>query len=509
MTGAIANAATRTALSGGAFADNLFASIPDVIGNTIGSTIAQGIAAASAQSAREGDFGDVQLSGHPMLSWFGGISIDDITAAYYETLGEYHREHPIVVTGARMSEGEMAFYDSNHEAYAWARRLGLTGVFREHGVWDALADYQRSPVGSNVLSLVGRVRSISSTDWLRTVMPRTPDGVRAPVTAPANAQSNGWDGFWLGQLEANQRHAGSYVQTRQGIDHHLGILNYDPLAQGALFAYDVTTGMSLGGSDTISSIAYAFGDPAGRIAQPVADAIDYLIDTTPAQGWRDFSGLAAREWRDGADWLRDSNYIERRILAGRVGGAGGAGAIIARGVIGRAFRGANERFEGAGTTVHVADRVIVDLDLRSTSLSFDTPHLGGFERTAGTLQANAGPVRFATPQGATLEEIAQIQAYVSNSNNASLAGSLSPTGRVSTEGALRIEASRQAALERARAEAAGAPYIGHAGHVPDTTWTGNPRPHSWMDLTPRVNSSLGGQAARYPVGYRPTMFIFE
>ena len=107
------------------------------------------------------------------------------------------------------------------------------------------------------------------------------------------------------------------------------------------------------------------------------------------------------------------------------------------------------------------------------------------------------------------KEIAQIQAYVNGSNEALEAGYLSPSGRVSTKGALRTDASLAAAEERARAAAQGVPYEGHAGHVPDTTWTGNPDPYRWLDLTPRVNSSLGGQAVHYPVGYRPTVFIFK
>jgi hypothetical protein len=51
-------------------------------------------------------------------------------------------------------------------------------------------------------------------------------------------------------------------------------------------------------------------------------------------------------------------------------------------------------------------------------------------------------------------------------------------------------------------------YSGQAGHVPDTTWTGEPEPYTWLDLTPRVNASLGGQAVHYPIGYRPTGFEF-
>ena len=83
---------------------------------------------------------------------------------------------------------------------------------------------------------------------------------------------------------------------------------------------------------------------------------------------------------------------------------------------------------------------------------------------------------------------------------------LSPSGRVSTKGALRIEASAAAAAERARAAAAGTPYVGQVGHVPDTTWTGTAVGREWQDQIQRVNASLGGSSRAYPIGYRPTIF---
>lgn len=152
---------------------------------------------------------------------------------------------------------------------------------------------------------------------------------------------------------------------------------------------------------------------------------------------------------------------------------------------------------------------VVDLGLDSSRYSLNAPLLQGFENATGTIAGRVGPVRFKVPEGTTPEELAQFEAYVAGSNDALMAGALSSTGRVGTQGALRGEASLAAAQERARAAAAGAPYTGHAGHVPDTTWTGNPQPHSWLDLSRRVNSSLGGQATRYPVGYKPTIFILE
>ena len=35
-----------------------------------------------------------------------------------------------------------------------------------------------------------------------------------------------------------------------------------------------------------------------------------------------------------------------------------------------------------------------------------------------------------------------------------------------------------------------------------------PEPHSWLDLDPKVNLSIGGQANKYPIGYKPTEFKF-
>ena len=85
---------------------------------------------------------------------------------------------------------------------------------------------------------------------------------------------------------------------------------------------------------------------------------------------------------------------------------------------------------------------------------------------------------------------------------------MSPTGRVSTKGKLRQEASRAARKEGKRAADNGEAYKVHVGHVPDTTWMGQPNPHSWLDLDPKVNMSIGGQANKYPIGYKPTKFKF-
>ena len=118
------------------------------------------------------------------------------------------------------------------------------------------------------------------------------------------------------------------------------------------------------------------------------------------------------------------------------------------------------------------------------------------------------PVEFKAPPNATPYQIQQVKDYVDGCNQALKDGALSSTGRVSTAGDLRRQASSAARSEKVRAAQANIPYSGHVGHVPDTTWTGTPQPYLWLDLDPTVNTSLGGQSTKYPVGYKPAIFIF-
>ncbi|RSN92343.1 hypothetical protein, partial [Acinetobacter pittii] len=127
----------------------------------------------------------------------------------------------------------------------------------------------------------------------------------------------------------------------------------------------------------------------------------------------------------------------------------------------------------------------------------------------GPYPENVGPVWIRPPEGATLEQIDQINRYIIGSNEAIAANALSSTGRVSTKGQLRRAASKAALDERALAYQEGRAYIGHVGHVPDTTWMGTAQPYSWLDLDARINMSIGGQAPQYPIGYKPTIFLFD
>jgi hypothetical protein len=70
---------------------------------------------------------------------------------------------------------------------------------------------------------------------------------------------------------------------------------------------------------------------------------------------------------------------------------------------------------------------------------------------------------------------------------------IGPVTVQSTAGLLRSQASEAARLERLRAAQAGEPYLGQAGHVPDTALTGlaDP-PDGWLDMPGTVNNVIGG-----------------
>lgn len=66
-----------------------------------------------------------------------------------------------------------------------------------------------------------------------------------------------------------------------------------------------------------------------------------------------------------------------------------------------------------------------------------------------------------------------------------------------TKGALRIEASRLAQLERDRALQAGTPYGGQVGHIPDTAVTGQANPPcGWLDMPGTTNQRAGAPGPR-------------
>src|SRR5262249_39319220 len=62
-----------------------------------------------------------------------------------------------------------------------------------------------------------------------------------------------------------------------------------------------------------------------------------------------------------------------------------------------------------------------------------------------------------------------------------------------TAGTLRSQASAAARTERLRAQRAGNPYQGQAGHVPDTAISGKPvPPGGWLDMAGTSNNVAGG-----------------
>jgi RHS repeat-associated protein len=132
------------------------------------------------------------------------------------------------------------------------------------------------------------------------------------------------------------------------------------------------------------------------------------------------------------------------------------------------------------------------------------------QNAAGHAAAMTGEVVFRPNAGMTAAERDSMRAATEAFEASREAGHLHPDGRQSTQGTLRDQADVEAARERRRAAQDGAPYQGAAGHIPDTTWTGVAAPPGgWMDLPHSVNSSMGAQSRRYPVGFRPTKFVYR
>ena len=145
----------------------------------------------------------------------------------------------------------------------------------------------------------------------------------------------------------------------------------------------------------------------------------------------------------------------------------------------------------------------------TTSGGEGTPPKGGGDGKGGDgSDPMSGPVIFYPRKNATEAEMKEYREYVAGCNRALEAGALSPSGRVPTTGTeLGRQATKAAQLERkAHPEKYPSSDV-VAGHVPDSTWMGQPEPHEWQAMSRKVNSSLGGQNKRYPVGYKPTIFL--
>ncbi len=114
---------------------------------------------------------------------------------------------------------------------------------------------------------------------------------------------------------------------------------------------------------------------------------------------------------------------------------------------------------------------------------------------AGVLVHNSSApksyVDMSTANANSAEAVADLKEYARRSNE--IIDELGPQTVVSTKGSLRKAASKDARAERRRAAAAGTPYQGQAGHVPDTAVTGQAAPPGgYLDMRGNSNSIAGG-----------------
>ena len=109
--------------------------------------------------------------------------------------------------------------------------------------------------------------------------------------------------------------------------------------------------------------------------------------------------------------------------------------------------------------------------------------------------------------GRTPEEITALTEYATRSNE--WLAQNGPQTIQSTKGSLRSQASKAARIERRRAEKAGTPYQGQAGHVPDTAVTGMAvPPGGWLDMAGVSNNAAGGLLG-HRVGQRIDFYTID
>lgn len=312
-------------------------------------------------------------------------------------------------------------------------------------------------------------------------------------------------------------------------------------------AYDPTLGRfvsadSWGGTaaQPLSANAYAYGldnplaytDPSGHIGKAINFVLSnpgLLIMMIPAIGEAYALGCAitGQDLITGQQLSTGERFLYALGAAGLVGRLGGELAGVGGRFLAAAGRSLGEGMRAFSSGEHMATELAGaerafgegmramgagERELGGAATGADTGAEAGAERQAADAAAGdramSGPVEFSNHEGASPEQMAQYQRYVEVGNEARDAGALSRTGRVSTNGGLGQAATRAARVERLAGARAGSPYVGVVGHGPDTTWTGNPVAFKWLDLDPKVNSSLAGQVNRYSVGYRPTEFRF-
>jgi hypothetical protein len=183
----------------------------------------------------------------------------------------------------------------------------------------------------------------------------------------------------------------------------------------------------------------------------------------------------------------------------------GAGTVASRGAT-TASRVTGDITEDSADLAARAARDLGD----DAGVPFSERGPGGFtEQELARETPGTGPVVFRANANMTAEELSQAIEWVRGANEARLAGALSETGRVAVTDEMRAMSKTEAALERARAAAAGTPYAGVVSHIPDRTWLGDNPAWSFGDHTKPLNSSFAGQVGRFPVGTEPTIFQFR
>jgi RHS repeat-associated protein len=261
--------------------------------------------------------------------------------------------------------------------------------------------------------------------------------------------------------------------TVQFVKHHAAAIAAFVASTAVFVGCDAALGIATAGVGAVAGAA-----ACGALAGAVGNAVSYGV-TAAQTGKFSWSSLGGSMLEGAATGL----------IGGALGGAAAEGLSglgdVASGLIssGAADDAATEATEAAasGTAADQAAAVSSQAEAATTDATATEP--------AGT--AAEGSLVNLSTAGRTADEAAAINEYAARSNE--WLARNGPQTIQPTDGALRAEASAAARAERLAAERAGNPYLGQAGHVPDTAITGqaNP-PGGWLDMPGVSNQVCGG-----------------
>ena len=512
----MASGLTSAAVRGGSLSQALPYIIGDAVGATVGNALGDSIAAANTNGSIPGPVSADERT--RALGYFADGSGGSTSLSYD---GEAYRQQRIAQMQAQAGSASATTYASGSASGMTASPVEVQSALssgseylqsmypdpQQVGVWRDRSTgvmHHEFDTGTDAMSVLPQ----QSGPWLTGPVPPLPAqfaeknflmegsaAARAAAVAPYN------------EMIAN---ADSWVGKSGGVVGRIGTnVGYD-LADAGIGLYTLATN-SNARAQLANTLGYAATHPFNVMYAGYNKAETYLARTDASQIAEDGARLL---W--GGVVTAGTGKVATTVGVASVDGA----VTTARWLAPKAVEVAESQIARMGGRLHAVEpglslggSVVDNVESSAARSAYQYELLKRDllrQEIASPGEAMSGPVVLQDPvAGATRAQAYQIREYADIGNLSILEGYMSPTGRVSTEGVTRRLASSAAAEERVTAAVEGRPYTGVVSHGIDTTWTGRPVPPFWLDHDLSINSSLGRQAQNYPLGYKPTRFIYQ